>query len=257
MTFKRTLLSILALSLCLLCPYHIASGETAPLRGGDPELTFVIDRSYSTTTIKLPVLCRNERAQGLCRRLTGYFARRFERELILLSNELINLEEGEFQHVRLHGEQSVYLFFLKNTEAPLTTLYAVSFQYLPNVPERRMVETFNFDREEERNVPFEELFEDPELASMLVARYMEKAYAGSKSPLFDVLVTATEYRPSNFIVVHDGLRFFFAPGIIDFNTDELETLKVPLDELTAAGPHKRWWPSLNEESDPGKNNDEL
>ena len=175
MTFKRTLLSILALSLCLLCPYHIASGETAPLRGGDPELTFVIDRSYSTTTIKLPVLCRNERAQGLCRRLTGYFARRFERELILLSNELINLEEGEFQHVRLHGEQSVYLFFLKNTEAPLTTLYAVSFQYLPNVPERRMVETFNFDREEERNVPFEELFEDPELASMLVARYMEEA----------------------------------------------------------------------------------
>lgn len=244
--FKKLGLQFLILLTLSLGALSVTFAQESKDLTGDPQLKFVLHRTYSTTTIKLPTLCKNERAQRLCRNLTSYFARRFERELIMLSNELIDFDAPNFNHVRLHGDQSVYLFFLQNKEAPLVTLYAISFQYLPNVRERRMVETFNFDREEERNVRFEELFENPQLAAMLIARYIEREYKDSENPLLDVLITATEFEPSNFIVVQDGLRLFFAPGFVNHEVDKVQTLKIPLTYLLEAKPNSRYWPSQNQ-----------
>ncbi len=214
-------------------------------QNGDPELKLVINRSYSTTTIKLPSLCKNNRAKRLCRSLSNYFAGRFERELIMLSNNMIDFEAPNYRHFRARADQNVYMFFLQNKEAPLTTLYAVSFQYFGNGREKRMVETFNFDREQERNLPFADLFENDELASMLIAGYIKQTYMDSKNPLLDVLVAVTEYQPVNFIIVEDGLRFFFAPGLINNEVEKIQTIKVPLEYLMPAGPDPRWWPALD------------
>lgn len=211
----------------------------------DESLTIVDERTYSTTTIKLPVLCRNERARPLCRNLSNYFTRIFEQDLITRSNERIDFDDPDFDSFKLHGRQNVYLFFLHNTDAPLTTLYAVIFQYVPGAPDRRIVQTFNFDREEEHNLSFSELFEDSDLAAMLVARFIEKEYQDSQNPMKDLLIAATEYNPTNFIVVKDGLRFFFAPGLVntDMNLGKIHTVKIPLSYLQEAGPKERWWPA--------------
>ncbi len=220
----------------------------------EESLTIVEERSYSTTVIKLPVLCRNEKARPLCRNLSNFFTRIFEQDLITRSNERIDFDEPDFDSFKLKGRQNVYLFFLHNTDAPLITLYAVIFQYVPGAPDRRIVQTFNFDREQEHNLNFSELFEDSKLAAMLVARFIEKEYQDSPNPMKDLLIAATEYNPANFIVVKDGLRFFFAPGLVnsDLNLGKIHTVKIPLSYLQEAGPRERWWPSAGDEAKTAK-----
>ena len=68
----------------------------------------------------------------------------------------------------------------------------------------------------------------------------------SENPLLDVLITATEFEPSNFIVVQDGLRLFFAPGFVNHEVDKVQTLKIPLTYLLEAKPNSRYWPSQNQ-----------
>lgn len=204
-----------------------------------------IERSYSLTTVQMPSLCRNEKAGKLCKRLSDYFARRFERELILEKSQSVALGQADFTDANIErARQNVFLFFLQNKEAPITTLYALSFQYFTDKPSTRMVETFNFDNESERNLPFSDLFADPDLAAMLLARFIEEHYQQEGSFMLPVLSAVTEYAPRNFIIVEDGLRLFFAPGLVSPDQEQLQSVKVPLAYLQAAGPKERWWPGL-------------
>lgn len=218
-----------------------------------------VERNFSETTVQLPSLCKNDRAQKFCNRLTNYFARRFERDLITEQSRAINFDDPVHLNIRREiSHQKVFLFFLQNPSAPVTTLYALSFQYPAGKPEKRMVETFNFDNENETNLRFEQLFEDPAYAAMLLARYIEQSYPDEHSDLFRVLITVTEYAPRNFIVLRDGLRLFFAPGLIpsgqqNGKTLRVQSLKVPLQVLMPAKPLARWWPELIK-ADPADSN---
>ncbi len=236
-------LSVLQLPFCGVAAQQNAS--SAPLVYKE-----TITRSYTTTTVQLPKLCQHPRAKKFCGRISNYFARRFERELIMEHSSKLNFDDPNFSSFAIPpASQQVFLFFLQNKQAPVTTLYALSFQYFTDKAATRMVETFNFDNQSERNLQFNELFADPELAAMLLARFIEKHYAAAGSFMLPVMVTATEFAPRNFIIVDDGLRLFFPPGTVSAEPKQLQSLKVPLEHLAAAGPKSRWWPQLTEESE--------
>ncbi len=208
------------------------------------KLTF--ERSYSTTVVHLPSLCRSGRAQGFCSRMAGFFARSFERDLIMEQAAAIDFDDpnlDNFSFGRERASQNVFMFFLQNKSAPIASLYALSFQYFADDrPSRSKITTFNFDLESERNLAFGELFTDSELAAMLIAREIEQHFQDDDSPYLPLLVTATQFQPTNFIVVDDGLRMFFAPGIAGGDTSQMQSFKISLEKLAAAGPRSKWWP---------------
>ena len=138
-----------ALGIGAACMLFAASAQ-----GADNEVyKITISRTYTDTTVQLPNLCRHPRAERFCSRLSNFFARRFERELIMEQSAKIDFDDPNFSAFSMpHAHQNVFLFFLQNKSAPITTLYALSFQYFADKPDTRMVETFNFDNESERIV---------------------------------------------------------------------------------------------------------
>ena len=239
----------LGLGLIFLTTLGFAS-EIKPPQGAEP-LVYkeTIERSYTTTTVQLPQLCRHQRAKKFCQTISNYFARRFERELIMEQSSKLDYDDPNPQAFAIaRASQQVFLFFLQNKQAPVTTLYALSFQYFSDKADTRMVETFNFDNETERNLRFDELFDDPQLAAMLIARQVEARYRNEGSFMLPAMVAATEYAPRNFIIVTDGLRLFFAPGTVSGDARQLQSLKIPLTALMAAGPKARYWPQVESKS---------
>lgn len=232
----------LTLAAAFLGSLLLCSGSAS----ADEVYKLAFERSYSTTTVQLPSLCRAARAQGFCNRMAGFFARSFERELIMEQAAAIDFDDPnpvDLSFSRLKASQNVFMFFLQNKSAPIASLYALSFQYFSDGrPSRSKITTFNFDIESERNLAFGELFADSELAAMLIAREIEDHYRDDASLYLPLLVTATQYLPTNFIVVDDGLRMFFAPGVVGKDVSKMQSFKINLEKLAAAGPKSKWWP---------------
>lgn len=243
-------LKLLALPLCLAAA---VMNTAAAADDGVFKVTF--DKSYSVTTVQLPNLCRTERAGRFCSLMANYFSRTFERELIMEQTANIDFDDPNSQGFNpVKARQNVFIFFLQNKTAPIASLYALCFQYFDGEEKasRRRVVTFNFDIESERNLAFSDLFEDSELAAMLIARKLEEHYKDTGSPFLPMLVTATEYLPANFVVVEDGIRMFFAPGVVNPDESKMQSFKIELPDLMEAGPKAKWWPSLAKAGDDAK-----
>lgn len=247
------------LKLWLLPPLLAAYLTNTAAAADDGVFKVTFDKSYSVTTVQLPNLCHHERAERFCTLMSNYFSRSFERELIMEQTANIDFDDPNFQGFNpVKARQNVFIFFLQNKTAPIASLYALCFQYFDGEEKssRRKVVTFNFDIESERNLAFADLFEDSELAAMLIARKLEAHYQNTGSPFLPMLVTATEYRPTNFVVVEDGIRMFFAPGVVDPDESKMQSFKIELKDLMEAGPKAKWWPSLAAAADDAKAKEE-
>lgn len=209
------------------------------LKGGKE---LVIERSFSISYIKVPSRCENDAFKSTCTRLVNYYARRFEREMV--SNISIEYsQDNPFEHDIFNVDrqkeksiQQVQINFYSKPDEPLVSLFSVFKQKLVGGEEQLLVETMNFEEKTGRIISFNELFEKPQLASMLCARAIEAKYGPYNSPLLPVVVSATELNPTNFIITARGLRFFFAPGLVKANSKNAESIFIPFDALKSANP---------------------
>lgn len=207
----------------------------------------IIERSYSKSKIEVPLACEEQSLRPICSRLVNYYTRRFEREMVIRSNANINVEEDfdlsssfktnkAFQHIKM----AIYT----KEESPIFTLFSILNQTFVDGTKVLQVETINFDKSNNEPVDFNTLFEKPELAAMLCARAIEANYSKYKSPNLQIAISATELRPTNYLISPKGLRFFFAPGLVTMKKDKKNTdsLLVPIAQLMPALPKDKWWP---------------
>lgn len=222
------------------------------LRGesADPgSKNITIERTFSVSHIRVPKRCEDISFKPICTRLVNYYARRFERDMVTnYSNNFMNnaelLEQDNFlaYQERERGEQYVTMSAYSPPGDPIMTLFTIFKQRIP--PEDNeilIVETINFDSRTGKFIPFKDLFENHELAAMLCARAIEQKYQKYNSKLLPVVISATQLRPSNFIVTANGLRFFFAPGLVKEDGKSADSFFIKIDKLKAAKPHMKWW----------------
>lgn len=203
-----------------------------------------IDRTYSVTTVDVPKQCEFDNFKETCARLVNLYARRFEREMVLYKNTnydydtlKINLNQERERAVQ-KVKMSVYS---AKPDDPIFTLFTLFEQTMPGQKTNLLVETINFDSSTGKSIEFKQLFKRPELAAMLCARKIEAQYKHLNSPLLPVVISATELTPSNYIITPFGLRFFFAPGLVNQNSNQADSLLVSLDDLKRAQPIEKWW----------------
>lgn len=206
-----------------------------------------IERSFSVTKVSIPKQCETDNLRSICTRLVNYYARRFERDMVSHIN-IVYDEENPFERDdfslsehRVKSEQFVTMSFYSQPSDPVLTLFSIFKQKIAGEDEILLVETMNFNKETNKLIKFSELFENSDLAAMLCARAIESNYAKEKSKLLPVVVSATELSPSNYIITARGLRFFFAPGLVDNNKNKAASFLVPLDMLQTARPNEKWW----------------
>lgn len=208
-----------------------------------------IERTFSVSHISVPQRCEERKFKTVCTRLVNYYARRFERDMVSqystmynTSSDLFNREGFSFYRDRERGVQNVSMSMYSPPGDPVMTLFSIFNQHVPNNPEDILiVETINFDSRSGKFIPFEDLFENHELAAMLCARIIESKYKKYGSKLLPVVISATQLRPSNFIITAKGLRFFFAPGLVKPDSKSAESIFIKLDKLQAAKPNMKWW----------------
>lgn len=208
-----------------------------------------IERTFSVSHISVPQRCEERKFKTVCTRLVNYYARRFERDMVSqystmynTSSDLFNREGFSFYRDRERGVQNVSMSMYSPPGDPVMTLFSIFNQHVPNNPEDILiVETINFDSRSGKFIPFEALFENHELAAMLCARAIEAKYQKYGSKLLPVVISATQLRPSNFIITAKGLRFFFAPGLVKPESKSAESIFIKLDKLQAAKPNMKWW----------------
>ncbi len=210
-----------------------------------------IERTFSVSHISVPQRCEERKFKAVCTRLVNYYARRFERDMVsqystmyTASSDQFNREGYDLYRDRERGVQNVSMSMYSPPGDPVMTLFSIFNQHIPNNEngeEILIVETINFDSRTGKFIPFNELFENHELAAMLCARAIEAKYQKYGSKLLPVVISATQLRPSNFIITAKGLRFFFAPGLVKPNSKSAESIFIKLDKLQAAKPNMKWW----------------
>lgn len=203
-----------------------------------------IDRTYSVTTVDVPKQCEFDNFKTTCARLVNLYARRFEREMVLYKNTQydfdklsLNLSQSRERAVQ-KVKMSVYT---AKPDDPIFTLFTLFEQTMPGQKTNLLVETINFDAATGQNIEFNQLFQKPELAAMICARKIEAHYKDLKSPLLPVVISATELSPRNYIITPFGLRFFFAPGLVNYHSTQADSLLISLEDLEAAKPIAKWW----------------
>lgn len=203
-----------------------------------------IDRTYSVTTVNVPKQCEFENFKTTCARLVNLYARRFEREMVLYKNNQYDYDTMSLNlnQDKPRASQKVTMsVYTAKEDDPIFTLFTLLEQTMPGQKTNLLVETINFDAQTGQSIEFKQLFQKPELAAMLCARKIESHYKDLHSPLLPVVISATELSPSNYIITPFGLRFFFAPGLVDYNSSKADSVLVSLEDLAVAMPVQKWW----------------
>lgn len=203
-----------------------------------------IDRTYTVTTVDVPKQCEFDNFKTTCARLINLYARRFEREMVLYKNTHYNYEDINFSlnQARDRAVQNVKMsVYTAKPDDPIFTLFTLFEQTMPGQKTNLLVETINFDSSTGQSIDFKQLFKKPELAAMICARKIESHYKSLNSPLLPVVISATELSPSNYIITPFGLRFFFAPGLVNYHSTKADSLLISLEDLEAASPIEKWW----------------
>ena len=79
---------------------------------------------------------------------------------------------------------------------------------------------------------------------MLCARAVQQKFEKYDSYLLPVVIAATELSPHNFIITKNGLRLFFAAGLLNDEKDKVSECDINIDALKEAKPLAKFWPQL-------------
>lgn len=203
-----------------------------------------IDRTYTVTKVDVPKQCELDNFKTTCARLVNLYARRFEREMVLYKNNQYDFDNLHLSldHSQTRATQKVKMsIYTAKEDDPVFTLFTFIEQFRPGQKSNILVETINFDAQTGQSIEFKQLFQKPDLAAMLCARKIQDSFKSLDSPLLPVVISATELSPSNYMITPFGLRFFFAPGLVNFHSRQADSLLVSLEDLADAKPVEKWW----------------
>ena len=62
--------------------------------------------------------------------------------------------------------------------------------------------------------------------------------------MLPVVIAATELSPHNFIITKNGLRLFFAAGLLNNEKGMVSECDINIDDLKDAKPLAKFWPQL-------------
>ncbi len=204
----------------------------------------VIERNYSTTVVHFSDTCASKPYDELCSRMANFTAGRFERELVVLRNQALGLDDEKLLTELAKGNTQDVKLEIRGFDKMNFASVLIHITQTVAGESSDFTEIFNLNLKTERPLEFSELFEKPELAAMLCSRYIEEKYADKAAPRLPAAVAATEVMPRNFMLRPDALEFVFAPGMITPGKNS-ESVSVPLSALEKAGPRAAYFPALD------------
>lgn len=208
-----------------------------------PSYEAVIDRSYTSTTIRYPNLCKDAEFSKTCSYFTNFFTSRFEHDYIGYITDKVNLESlyNDDYSDREIAHQKVDLDFHIIREVGFYSVIARISQSYKDMSSA-YTEIYNIDLKTQKVIHFEDLFEDPQKAAMICANSIYDSFKRFKYPNLSLIKASVEVAPKNFILLPDGIAFEFARGMLapySYNS----RVVIFIDELESAKPVKRLFPA--------------
>ncbi len=205
---------------------------------------FLMENNYSTTDITVRGRCNESDYEDICKLMANYYARRFERDMIIHSTSYTN--DGSRPEPPAPGKQrpiqKIVMELEEMPEAAIASIYTTFTQLIPGMSPRSFVEMVNLTSEKQV-VSFAQLFDNSEFAAMICSRAVERAFQEENCERLPLVVAAIETDPRNFRIVREGLRFYFAPGTVSNDLSRVKSLTVTIPELFDAGPSRAIWGS--------------
>lgn len=203
---------------------------------------FVIERSYSTTFVKTNKNCTLAKYKKICLGYINFLAGRFENSQLQRFNADIDYEDNLAIIDIPHATQKLSVDFRPVSKINLITIIT-HVETEDVLGKDNFIETVNFNEETVKMISFKDLFEKPQVASLLCARKLEEKFARNNTELFPLVVASIEVNPSRFLILPDGIEFVFPPNLVEkSNQDSVLTVKA--EELIEAGPKLEWFPEF-------------
>lgn len=222
-----------------------AIGMLCSLWGAAHAYDYTDERTYTVTVFHLPEQCHTKEYRETCERFAGFFSTRFDRQAVDLVSERFreaDFEEG-FDDQGIIGTQEVTLNLSDLKEMGIITMGAEIVTELEGKISRTY-ESMNLDVQKGRPVTFEEMFDDPQLASMICARKFDAIFGKEPTRLFEAISASLELGPRNYVLRHDGVELIFAAGTAA-KGEAPARMKVSVEDLEAAGPKKEFFKKLH------------
>ncbi len=206
----------------------------------------VVEHTYTTTVFHLPYKCKEKTYQRLCRFYMNYYASDFDNGFTEYIADKIDLTDDEVDiDFSSDATQEVYLNFADIKPIKIFSAYAAVTQKFHG-ESVSFTEVFNTNTASMHLVAFDDLFEDPRYAAMLCSNIIYDTYQKYGSPDLYKLKAIYEVSPRNYMLLPDGLMFYFTKGMLA--PDEVESrVFIGIDALMDAKPKVEFFPFLNKE----------
>ncbi|SPT70544.1 hypothetical protein [Anaerobiospirillum thomasii] len=200
----------------------------------------IYNRNYTVSEVIFPNECRLKINNAACEHIAARFVQDFERDRVLEVNDNIDFDSLDNINIA-KGTQKIELRMVHNAMKNIITLYAISRRSVEGM-QSITIDVFNVLPDENmRSISFDELFEKPDRAKMIIAREVQKVFGKNNTLLLPVEISLIQVAPANFAVTKDGLHFFFAPGRVSQTKKAFDLLKIDLSLLGKARPNLKYW----------------
>lgn len=207
-----------------------------------------IDKTYTVTDISLPILCKSENYKKICNFIGAYYSKNYEKDIVIERNSQIDFDNPNFQLNVKKAHQKVNVYFYNIPNDPVYKIFTLinKESYGDNPKLINDVNTLNIDKQSLKIISFNELFENPAIASDIAANKIKDHYKSNTGILFPALIGNLKVSPNNFLVSKSGLVFFFTADMVNTKEKGIEAYLIKLDEFTKAKPNLYYWSVLDD-----------
>ena len=227
-----SLLLFAAVFNAVLCTPSFGTGESEFLTE---------ERSFTTTKLRLSDKCKLEKFNELCLRFSSYLISNFERQIVVMNNANIDYDDPATISSNLTPKEQTIDLIVKEIKKLDFAIIEANIKQNIDGKINEFVQCFNVVLSTGEYLRFKDLFEVPELASMICARAIEHKFSEHRTKALIAVVSLTEVNPTNFMLRPNGLEFLFAPNTVTTDGKQASVL-VTLDELSRAKPVEKWFP---------------
>lgn len=200
---------------------------------------YTIERSYTTTFVKLSQNCSLDKYEKLCKGYANYLAGSFENTQLQYFNANIDYED-ELSVIEFpHATQEILVELKLNPWHDFVSIIAhVTTE--DELGKENFIEVVNADSNTFKPITFAHLFKKPLIASMICARRLEAEYKDNNMELFPLVVASMEVNPTRFLIYPDAIEFIFPPNLVKRGNQDNKLL-VKISELAEAEPNLDWF----------------
>ena len=200
---------------------------------------YTIERSYTTTYVKLNQNCSLEKYEKLCKGYVNYLVGSFENAQLQHFNANIDYED-ELSVIEFpHATQDLKVELIPNPWHDFVSIIAhVATE--DELGKENFIEVINVNSKTFKLITFADLFKKPLIASMICARKLEAKYKDNNMELFPLVVASMEVNPTRFLIYPDAIEFIFPPNLVKKGNQDNKLL-VKISELAEAEPNLDWF----------------